>query len=84
MSTPPSIKPTVSCGEHAPFEVLPRYPAGPVLTGDAGADLAAIKTYSAAQSVWAVTVAGITQRNSIKRNATATCLDALRAAGLIY
>jgi hypothetical protein len=80
MSTPPSLKLTVSCGERVPFEALPHYPAGPVHA----ADLAEIKAYSAAQSVWAVTVAGIVQRNSIKRNATATCLDALRADGLIY
>lgn len=80
MSTTPSIKPTVSCGEHTPFEVLPRYPTGPVHADD----LAELKAYSSAQSVWAVKVAGITQRNSIKRNATATCLDALRAAGIVY
>ena len=83
-SIKPLTKPTVTCSEHAPFEPLPRYPTAPLVTGDPLRDYAGLEAYSSAQSVWAVTVAGIVQRDSIKRNATAQCLDALRAAGLVY
>ncbi|WP_327480449.1 hypothetical protein [Frateuria sp.] len=43
-------------------------------------DLAA---YSHAQSLWAIEVAGITERNALKRRATADCLDAYRRRGVI-
>lgn len=75
-STEPT--PVVACDEHAPFEPLPPYPAAP------GADDAAsLRAYSDLQSEWAVDVAGITQRNGIKRNATAACLDDYRRRGVI-
>jgi hypothetical protein len=67
------------CGEHASFEVLPRYPSGPVLE-----NTDSLRAYSAAQSQWAITVAGIYRDSSIKRNATANCLDAYRADGVIH
>ena len=72
------MPPIVSCREHEPFERLPAYPVGPITYSDKST-----LAYSSAQSVWAAEIAGITKRNTIKRNATATCLDALRARGLI-
>lgn len=77
-SIKPLTKPTVTCSEHAPFEPLPAYPVAP-----ADNSVASLSQYSHDQAVWAAQVAGIVQRDEIKRNATATCLDQLRKAGVI-
>jgi len=66
------------CGERTAFEVLPAYPLGPKVS-----DQASLGAYSAEQSAWAITVAGIYRDAAIKRNATASCLDAYRADGVI-
>jgi hypothetical protein len=49
----------------------------------AESNLAGAIRFSEQQSDWAVRAAGVTQRNAIRRNATARCLDAYRARGLI-
>lgn len=89
--TPPLPKPIVSCGEHEPFEPLGIYPAPPLglaiaPDGDgasATAQLALAKQYIDQQSQWAISAAGIFQRNAIKRRGTAECLDDLRRRGVI-
>lgn len=89
-SPPPLPKPIVSCGEHAPFELLPAYPLAPASLDSVTADssqslyqLGIAKQYIDRQSAWAIQAAGVFQRDAIKRNATAQCLDALRARGVI-
>jgi hypothetical protein len=41
------------------------------------------RTYRTEQFAWAATVAGIAERNRLRRNLTASCLDAYRARGVI-
>lgn len=83
---PPLPPPIVNCDQATPSEPLPDYPklhirvAGET-DGQYIIDLEADRTEAVK---WAVVVAGITQRNAIRRNTTANCLDQLRKAGTIY
>lgn len=94
----PSLEPvpTVACSEHAPSEHLAPYPAAPALetveqldarhasTADYARALAALGAYSNEQAIWAIGAAGVHQRLRGQRQATATCLDAFRARGVIH
>ena len=76
----PTIKPTISCSQDVPDEVLPAYP------GPAPGDTAALKEwqdYSSSQFVWGVQAAGAFRREKIKRAAPVSCLRSLSTQGLI-
>lgn len=87
--------PAVTCDESAPFERLADYPAAPAVEPIAsldarhasGADyraaLVATRAYSRQQALWAIATAGVIERNQIKRDSTAACLDAYRKRGVI-
>lgn len=64
-------------GHHASTADYARALAGAEL------DVGTLKHYSAAQADWAIHASGVAQRNAIRRHATATCLDAYRARGII-
>lgn len=91
-SRPRSIEPipVVTCHEHDPVESLPPYPelderlTHPVATyADALVVIAGYSADGANQQAWAAAVAGIAERERIKRVRTANCLDAYRARGVI-
>lgn len=46
-------------------------------------DLGSLTDYSSAQAGWAIQASGVAQRNALRRHATADCLDAYRARGVI-
>jgi hypothetical protein len=89
---PPSLEPTpvVTCGEHVVDEHLAAYPRVPAGADGEPTDLAAarvvivgLRRYRTEQFAWAITAAGVTERNAIRHRATASCLDAYRARGVI-
>lgn len=49
----------------------------------ADASIAQLIAYSGTQSEWAIGAAGVVERNAIRRNTTASCLDDYRRRGLI-
>ena len=50
---------------------------------DYASALTAVSIYAVQQVQWAIAAAGVDERNRIKRETTATCLDALRGRGQI-
>jgi hypothetical protein len=92
MSSAPSTKPIVECGEHAPDEPLADYPPvpdrldldnDPFDLTDAIQQLHLARGYIGQQQLWGISTAGSVQRTRIRRAATATCLDLLRKRGVI-
>ena len=91
----PLTKPTVDCGEHAPWATQPRYPVAPdVATADElDARHASVADYSAAlravegiasdRGEWAIKSAGIDRINHIHRDTTIECHDDLRRRGVL-
>lgn len=89
-SNPPLTKPLpppiVACGQGIEFETLPVYPVlhSRVAGESAGQYIIDLEADRTASVKWAVIVAGITERNAIRRNTTTQCLDNLRAKHVIF
>ena len=79
MAQTKTLVPTVECGQDAPDEALPDYPAAPAEP----TTLAELQTFSRAQMQWAVAAARVHQRERAMRAGTAACLRGLRERGLI-
>jgi len=73
-----TLIPTVDCGEDKPDAQLPDYPVAPAVE-----TVDALRAYSRSQQQWAVRAAGVVTDEHTLRQATRTCLDGLRARGLI-
>lgn len=85
-SPKPLPPPIVSCGESLADEPLPDYPKLHIrMAGEADSQyIGELEADRTASVKWAVIVAGITQRNAIRRNTTAECIANLRRQGVIY
>jgi hypothetical protein len=73
-----TLIPTVDCGEDKPDAELPDYPTAPAVeTEDT------LRAFAKSQQLWAVHAVGVVEDEHTLRHATRTCLDGLRARGLI-
>lgn len=75
----------MNCAEGIPFEPLPAYPElhGRVVDETDSQYIAELERDRTAAAKWAITAAGIVQRDEILRNTTASCISNLRKAGAI-
>jgi hypothetical protein len=73
------LVPTVNCGESAPYEHPPAYP---VFLGSEN-NLDDVTAYASKWQDYGIDADAVLSREQGKRRAVATCLDQLRAQGLI-